>query len=404
MELDNERKACFRSQTAGPAAAIAAHNFRDFDEDHPAPAYLTDFARYADKRGNEYWDSGLTRADILAEYIAETEYGAKHGKFHGRANPFREAIIVTRAGTTRADMERVAERLHRELGMRPLSWALHRDEGALVHGKPRTNWHAHFVYTNFDRGEMVHIDRTRLRQAQTICSQVLGMTRGQPAEATKIRGMSHGAYKQHVKLLGVEKGKTTKERNRADNLGKELKQAIADRKQAEQARDALEKAAQARAEKQDYADKGELNRRVREALKQSQVARQEDYKVLRTILYSGLTGQALEDAMQGLVEEVYQRIQNDTPDAPIDPPQPRKARAPARLDLDQAGPNTRRQGPRRQVDHFTPQRAAGDKGSRLANLGIGLAPRGFVPTAQAVSRGIALWASWNPEEDREPGS
>ena len=277
-------EACFNSKIAKGEGASKTHNEREWTDDHPAPEYVAEFAQYADPRGNEQGGQGLTRDQVRQEYIDHTEYGRRTGKAHARVKLFREAVINCTAATQKKDVEKVIKALEKGLNIRSMGWHLHRDEGHLDDetGKPKCNYHIHLAYTNLKDGQVTHMDKTRMKKAQDICAQVLKMPRGKPHTETGRVSMDHKQYRQHARALAAEEKKTRAAHTKIDSLTTALT-GEKNGRQGEKTR--AEKAeAELKKQKAEYKELGDANRTLRQRLKDSGQARQEDYQAVKRIM------------------------------------------------------------------------------------------------------------------------
>ena len=169
-----------------------------------------------------------------------------------------------------------------------MGWHLHRDEGHLDDetGKPKHNYHIHLAYTNLKDGQVTHMDVIRMKKAQDICAEVLNMPRGKPHKETGRVSMDHKQYRQHARALAAEKKKTRTAEKRAEAKNETLKTALAGEKNGRKGEKTRADNADAELEKQktEYKELGDANRILRQRLKDSGQARQEDYQTLKRIM------------------------------------------------------------------------------------------------------------------------
>ncbi len=109
----------------------------------------------------------------------------------------KEAVILFKPTTTMADMERLAKRIEKELGIRTFQIHMHRDEGhyrkkkllGITIGKEFVpNLHAHFVFNMQDMrtGKTIKTPKKVLSKFQDLAAEELGMTRGTPSHKKHI--------------------------------------------------------------------------------------------------------------------------------------------------------------------------------------------------------------------------
>lgn len=285
-------QACFNSQVAGDPVAGAAHNARDWTDDHPAPKYIRDFAGHADPRGNESGGPFLTRDQVRDEYLSQTDYGRRTGKVHNRARLFREAVINCTVDTDTRQVKKLIKTLEKKLGIRCMAWHLHRDEGHVDKntGEPKHNYHLHLEYTNFKDGQVTHMNKARMRQAQDICADVLGMSRGQDAGETGRTHLSRAEYRRLAEAVATERARTSAARGQrnqvttdnatlTDDLASERTAHGNTKTRAAKAEEDLDEAQRERDEaKLEYKRLGELNKDIRDHMKDTGEAHKKDYQ------------------------------------------------------------------------------------------------------------------------------
>ena len=158
-------------------------------------------------------------------------------------------------------------------GHRVLRADIHLDEGHVRDGTAVYNAHAHIIVdrTN-ERGRVIKLDRGALRNVQSMTAQVTGLRRGKDALETGDAHLSHHAYRalaktgrlrtqQQVQDADVERSVLLKERDRAQNAEREAR--------------AAERAANAEAK--------QLYTLLRDVMKASGIAKQQDYQSARQI-------------------------------------------------------------------------------------------------------------------------
>lgn len=183
-------------------------------------------------------------------------------------NLILEAVINIKKETTIEDIEKVFRRLNKEFtGHEVFEIAIHKDEGYFYHKKEeleyrpqadifyneidksfyldrelkvkanmskfekRFNYHAHILYTKFDRrvGKNARLNRSDMRKLQTIVAEELGMQRGE--EFSRAKRMTHWQLKSSYdikrkkkKELNYVKKDNTLNKVKIVNLNKEIKE------------------------------------------------------------------------------------------------------------------------------------------------------------------------------------
>ena len=288
-----------KSFSSGGMRDLAVHNTRDFDplppgcatakearaEDkalelprgHYSPAYIL-APEHQDSRGNESIVTDLTPERVLEEYVTTTKFGQKHNRLHHKARPLREAVVVCQESTERADLERLRAALEEQLNIRVMYIHLHRDEGYIVKktGKPKYNYHAHVGFTNLIEGKLTHFDRKQSVQAQNVCAEALGMERGKPKEETGKVHLAPGDYRRKAQEQEAAVVRATETvQDAADRC------SVKERDASYAVQKSLEKQIDEHIAENEDLKLVELNRQLREQLKQSGIAKQADYQALK---------------------------------------------------------------------------------------------------------------------------
>ena len=299
----------------------AAHNAREFSEKHPEPDYLL---APQHRQRNIHIKTNLTADQVQDEYLTTTRFGQKHGRLHHKAIPIREAVIVCKMDTTETDVRMLMIALKDRLGVRPMYAHVHKDEGHIDPdtGKVKYNPHIHLGYTNLVNGELTHMDQRRMRQAQDLCAAVLRMERAKTYKARKEAGEieKNPKHKDHHAYRAQKQ---------AEAKARKAAKVAADK-------DATERidAAGTRAKTAETANAKlvEVNAALRKQLKDSGIAKQEDYQVLKQIKDSDLSLDEKLDKMGEHVHEIVTRVEETTAEETSveeTPAEPRSAPSPA---------------------------------------------------------------------------
>ena len=299
----------------------AAHNAREFSEKHPEPDYLLPPAH---RQRNIHIKTNLTADQVQDEYLTTNRFGLKHGRLHHKAKPIREAVIVCKMNTTENQVRMLMIALEDRLGVRPMYAHVHKDEGHIDEdtGKVKYNPHIHLGYTNLVNGELTHMNQRRMRQAQDICARVLGMERAKTYKARKEDGeidknpkhKDHHAYRaqKQAEAKARKAGKVAADKDATERINAAVTRA----KTAETANAKLV----------------EVNAALRKQLKDSGIAKQEDYQVLKQIKDSDLSLDEKLDKMGAHVHKVYTRVEETTAE-------PRSATSPVTPEREIATPS-----------------------------------------------------------------
>ena len=166
---------------------------------------------------NEYW-VGQRQAELLAEIkrMVKEKTGREMQK---KATPLKEGVVLIKPETTMADLQRLADRMHREFGVRCIQIGIHKDEGHWSDGtkaneKPSKgakwlpNLHAHMVWDwmNHQTGKSYKLKRKDMSRWQDIVAEELEMERGRVANVNEEK-------KKHLDALEY-KAKVNEERLR----------------------------------------------------------------------------------------------------------------------------------------------------------------------------------------------
>ena len=292
-----------------------AHNAREFSEKHPEPDYLLPPAH---RRGNIHIKTNLTADQVQEEYLTTTRFGKKHGRLHHKAIPIREAVIVCKMDTTENQVRMLIMALDERLGIRSMYAHVHKDEGHIDEdtGKVKYNPHIHLGYTNLVNGELTHMNQRRMRQAQDICAAVLGMERAKTYKARKEDGEidKNPKHKDH---------QTYRAQKQAEAKARKAAKVAADEDATERIATAKDRAKTAETAN---AKLVEVNAALRKQLKDSGIAKQEDYQRLKQLKDSDLPQDEKRAKMAEYVLTVLTRVE-ETP-AEETPAEPRSATSP----------------------------------------------------------------------------
>ena len=151
------------------------HNSRNTEKQ---PTYLLDTDL---RKSNDF----VKLADISVLHNEQLEI-RKTNRCRGKAPELRdscwEAVINLEEHHTLADVKQVADFIHKEYHLTPISIAIHRDEGYVdSDGQVKYNYHAHIPFYTVSEGKSVMrtISRKQLSEMQTEVADLLGMQRGQ---------------------------------------------------------------------------------------------------------------------------------------------------------------------------------------------------------------------------------
>jgi len=197
-------------------ASSDRHNFRDFDDKFHQPdthlaitnpdyqaremiVLLGDRAGDLDKSNCRTFQRKIQR-QLKDEYRASCK--ERGTKVAGNAKLVLEANINLEEWHTEDDLRTLADRLEKDLNIEMLYMVSHFDEGHQDKetGEIKINSHAHFKFTPLVDGKITRRDKVWVRKSQDICSDVLGMKRGESVETSGRKGMGHKAYRQSKRV------------------------------------------------------------------------------------------------------------------------------------------------------------------------------------------------------------
>lgn len=215
--------------------------------------------------------------------ILENKYTETTGqKAQAKTQYFKEAVVNTDVHVTKDMLAKLAIRLDKEFNIKVLDIAHHKDEGHVdKDGNKNYNYHAHLIFLNADvmTGITVKWDKTKLRKLQDVVAEVLEMPRGIDVRKSKTQRMEHKEYKQYItkiselenKIVGLE----TENKHQKNVIGL-LKTTREDLQQILNllGLDTIKIGEVKKVLKEDYTTS-------RQALKDSGIATQEDYKQLK---------------------------------------------------------------------------------------------------------------------------
>ncbi len=159
---------------------------------------------------NEYW-VGARQAELLEEIrrMVKEKTGREMQK---KATPLKEGVVLIKAETTMADLQRLAERLHQEFGVKCIQIGMHKDEGHWSDGTPANdqpsegakwlpNLHAHMVWDwmNHKTGKSYKLKRKDMSRWQDIVAEELDMERGHVANVNEEKRKHLDALEYKIK-------------------------------------------------------------------------------------------------------------------------------------------------------------------------------------------------------------
>ena len=183
-----------------------AHNFRQDKPSYLLPPELA--------KKNEYWQNehGLTARQIFDNEVSKSSpRGGRKPKFE---NSHWEAVLNCEQKHTMADIRLVAEHIERKFNIKCVEIALHRDEGTVIDGEAKHNYHAHLNFVTYKDGKQnwrgEYIKPAELSRLQTDVAGIMGMKRGGVSvleEATRLKKtisapkkrLEHREYKQAIR-------------------------------------------------------------------------------------------------------------------------------------------------------------------------------------------------------------
>ena len=125
-------------------------------------------------------------------------------KPRAKSMPLREIVILGNENTTLDDYIKFANRIKKELEIKPIDIYLHRDEGHTnEQGKWIENYHAHIMFdcVDYDTGKTIRPKLGTTAQLQDWASQELGMKRGDSKTHTKMVNLSPKQYRQQQQIV-----------------------------------------------------------------------------------------------------------------------------------------------------------------------------------------------------------
>lgn len=154
----------------------------------------------------------------------------------------QDAVVVIDEQTTMEDLKRFAKRMEVEFGFTCIQINIHRDEG-YIKKKDKMNLHAHVIFETVNRetGKSWKPKADRGSRMQDMAAEALGMVRGTTKYITKKEGLNAWEYKEEQARIHEAKlqEENRKLEARKETVGKEVKDAEAEKKAIEQEADAL---------------------------------------------------------------------------------------------------------------------------------------------------------------------
>ncbi len=227
---------------------VSTHSFKHNDrtEDKTAKTVFSEFShlnicdtnsKTAYENFNKFYD------DAVSKVTGRTRRAK-------RENTLIEASVNIKPNTTLEDLKILQKHIEKEFGFTGLQIAIHRDEGHFEKDKFITNQHAHLSFFTLDKNtgrqmfRVEHISKEKLSNLQTKTAEILNMERGVDARISKRKRLDHKTYK------AVKKEELAKQKDLKTEI-KKLREQLQEQK----------------ATRQDYAELEQLNRELKERIR-----------------------------------------------------------------------------------------------------------------------------------------
>ncbi len=165
------------------------------------------FSEYSAKNVSVSYMDGKTYRQIELEF--EKLHKEKTGrKAHSQSMPLREIILLTGEHTKIEDIKAFSAEVEKKLGFKLLQINWHKDEGHIENGEFIENKHCHIMFEAFDRltGKTIRPPEGTGSILQDIASETMRMERGTSKEQTQAVHLEPGQYRQQQKrIVDVEK-------------------------------------------------------------------------------------------------------------------------------------------------------------------------------------------------------
>lgn len=159
-------------------------------------------------------------------------YFSKIGqKMQSTATPIREGVLLVDDGHTISDLQRVAQAIEKEFGIKAIQGYIHKDEGHLTPDHQwKPNLHAHLVFDWQDKatGKSIKLNRQDMSKLQTLVANELGLERG------------HSSSKEHLQSLQFKNQAEEKRLEKTYGLSNSLSDATKRLQEVERAEKTLE--------------------------------------------------------------------------------------------------------------------------------------------------------------------
>ncbi len=242
----------------------------------------------------------------------ERERKGKNGKIIKVAgcSPIREGVLLIRADTTLADVQKFGVECQRRWGITPLQIFLHKDEGHWLSGQPeagdkesfkvgerwfKPNYHAHIVFDwmNHETGKSRKLNDENMVEMQTLAADLLSMKRGKSKAGT---GKEHLERNDFI----IEKQKEEMNRLDATRLYREHQLEMANQK-IQEAENVINALMEQTSQKQRQSE--ELDRAISE--KRSKLNKEKGNELLSAAV-GWATGKS--KALKGEIEDLRDEI------------------------------------------------------------------------------------------------
>lgn len=209
-------------------------NYQSYEHNHRAytPKYTIDSAdknEYFSYIDNDYKKTVETKKygsyekidfDKIKKVLQENYKKTTGQKPQEKTQYFKEAVINTDTHITKKHFDNLVDTLYKKYEITVIDIAHHKDEGRVENGEKIYNYHAHLIFINAnENGKTIKWDKQKLRDLQTTVAECLEMERGQDKRITKVERIEHKEYKATQQKINTELS-AHKRVKRLDNIVK----------------------------------------------------------------------------------------------------------------------------------------------------------------------------------------
>ena len=143
--------------------------------------------------------------DKIKKVLQENYKKTTGQKAQEKTQYFKEAVINTDTHITKKHFDKLVDTLYQKYKITVNDVAHHKDEGRVENDEKIYNYHAHIIFINADEdGKTIKWDKQKLRDLQTTVAECMEMERGRDKRISKVERIEHKEYKATQQKIKTE--------------------------------------------------------------------------------------------------------------------------------------------------------------------------------------------------------